>query len=482
MINDQMLIGGQFVSGSSEEYLTIVNPATGEVVARYPSATAKDVDVAVTSAEQGFQLWRKTPTANRAEIMHRAAELVRQQADTIAQIITREMGKPLKEALSETTGVASLLDYFAEEGIRVSGDIPKMDLPNELPLVIKQPIGVVGAITPFNYPIALLTWKLGPALITGCSVVAKPDEHAPTPALMLGQALLDAGLPANVFNVITGGAETGKLLVSHPTVRKIAFTGSVEVGQTVGATALKYGKRVTLELGGQCPAIISNQADLNTVLPNFIRHTFNNAGQYCYRINRAYLEEGIYDDFMRGLIEGVSKIKVGRGDDPSVSMGPLTTEEVYNRTMQHISDAVSNGAKVRYGGKRITGQGFDSGFFFMPTVIDEANHSMLVMQEETFGPVVGIQKISSLRQGIQLANDTRYGLAAYVFTGDAGLGIQAAREIEAGSVWVDRVQSAYYPLPFGGMKQSGQGREKSKYGIDEYLEVKAVYLGLPELE
>jgi len=480
--NNKIFINGSFVEPKSRDMFNVINPASGQVVSTYINSSELDVDYAVVEAEKGFDVWRHTSTSARAEIMHRAAALVRERTQEISHAITQEMGKTIKQAKSETTGVAELLDYFAEEGLRVYGDIPKLDLSNELPFVLKEPIGVVGAITPFNYPIALLVWKLGPALITGCSLVAKPDEKSPTATMLLAKILVDAGLPGNVFNVVTGGAETGRALVSHPKVRKIAFTGSVEVGQEVGSIASRTGKRVTLELGGQCPAIIDEGADIKSVIPDFVTHAFNNAGQYCYRINRAYVLDTVYDKFIEQLISQVQKIKVGPGENEKSDMGPLTSEDIYNRTLKHISDALSKGGKILCGGKRLKGDEYDNGFFFEPTIIENANHEMLVMQEETFGPVVGIKKISSIREGIKLANDTRYGLAAYVFTGDTGKGIQIAREIEAGSVWVNKVKKAYLLCPFGGMKQSGQGREKSKYGLDEYLELKTVYLALPELE
>lgn len=479
-IQSKMLINGAFTEGESASTFIVRNPATGDLLKSYPCAGRADVENAVSIASEGFRIWKRTPTEDRAKIIHKAASLVRSRLEEFAKAITREMGKPLSEARSEVASSADLLDYFAEEGIRVQGDIPKMDLSAELPLIVKEPVGVVAAITPFNYPMGLLVWKLGPALITGCTVIAKPDIHAPTAVLLLAQAFLEAGLPINIFQVLTGDGSTGELLVEHPGVQKIAFTGSSTVGQEIASVAGGLGKRFTLELGGQCPAIVAEGADLSSVVPSFVKHAFNNAGQYCYRINRAYVLESVYESFVAELLNAVKRIKLGNGETDDVSMGPLCHEGVYTKTENHVRDSLSKGGELLYGGCRLEASDFSRGFYFLPTVITNTNHDMLVMNEETFGPVVGIQKVKTLGEAIALANDSVYGLAAYVFTGDSGIGLQIARELEVGSVWVNRVQKAYFLCPFGGVKQSGKGREKSKYGLDEYLELKTIYLGLPD--
>lgn len=482
MDNRRMLIHGSWVESVSAQTLEVLDPATGKMVATVPSGNAEDVDSAVHSALAGFSVWRKTPAKKRAEVMHRAADLIRQHSEEVAWAITSEMGKPIRRARSEVVGSASLFDYFAEEGLRVSGELPQLNLSNEQVLVVKEPVGVVGAITPSNYPIALLTWKLGAALACGCSVVAKPDEHSPSAALLLGKLFLEADLPPGVLNVVTGtGPLAGGALVTHPHVRKIAFTGSVEVGQRIAADAARTCKRVSLELGGQCPAIVMRDVNISEILGEFVSQTFNNSGQYCYRINRAYVHVDVYDEFMDHLVEAVSKLKVGPGREETTDLGPLVHKGIFERTLQHIEDALSKGARLRFGGTRLGGK-LRKGFFVQPAIIEGADHTMLVMREETFGPVLAVKKIATLREGIELANDTRYGLAAFVFTGDAGTGLQAAREIEAGSVWVNRIHKAYEVAPFGGMKHSGYGREKSKYGLDEYLELKAIYLSLPSIE
>lgn len=473
-----MFIHGRFVDSISGEKDGVFDPATGELTSVAPVAASEDVDVAVKSAVEGFEIWRKTPAKTRAKVMHQAAALIKQRVDEFAESITFEMGKPIKKSRGEVLSAAELFDYFAEEGIRLTGDIPQINHEDEQVLVYKEPVGVVGAITPSNYPIALLTWKLGAALAAGCSLVAKPDEHSPSASILLADVFFKAGLPAGVFNVITGGAEAGNALVMHPDVRKIAFTGSLEVGRIIAANAASTCKRVSLELGGQCPAIVMDDVVVDEIIKEVVEHAYNNSGQYCYRINRVYVHEKIYEEFMGKLVKTVANLKLGPGNDPQTDLGPLAHEEILKRTITHIEDAVAKGASIRYGGKQVA-LSTKSNLLFEPTIIENADHTMLVMKEETFGPVLAIKKISSLREGVTLANDTIYGLAAYVFTQDVGRGLQAAREIESGSVWVNRVHKAYEVAPFGGVKQSGYGREKSKYGLDEYIELKAVYLALP---
>jgi len=325
-----------------------------------------------------------------------------------------------------------------------------------------------------------LTWKLGAALACGCAVVAKPDERSTTVVFTLAQIFKDAGLPDGVFNVISGDGSTGSLLVEHPRISKIAFTGSVSVGQNIAAKAAGTCKRVSLELGGQCPAIIMNGIDPTKIVNEFIGQTFNNSGQYCYRINRAYVHADIYDRFVKILLEGVSKLKVGPADEIGVDQGPLYHKNIFDHAMMHIADAEAKGAHLLCGGKRLYIGA--NGYYIAPTIFENATHDMLIMSEETFGPILAIQKIDSLTEGIQYANDSCYGLAAFVYAPDAGLGLQAARRMEAGVVWVNKIHKAYNFAPFGGLKKSGYGREKSEYGLDEYLELKTIYLSLPELE
>ena len=295
--------------------------------------------------------------------MHAASDRLRKETNAIATTIAIEMGKPIRQARGEVRNVADLIDYFAEEGLRVMGEIPKLDLANELPLIVKDPVGVVAAITPFNYPLALLTWKLGPALACGCSVVAKPDERAPSAAIRLAELFLEAGLPAGVFQVVTGGAEVGRLLASHRDVDKIAFTGGVETGRLVGAAAVGRGKRVSLELGGQCPALVDLGSDLDAAVPPLVEHAFNNSGQYCYRINRIYAVGDIYDALVARLVAATEKLLVAPGPDERSDVGPLCGAANLARSERHIADAVSLGARVLTGGHRLTEGAYESGWY-----------------------------------------------------------------------------------------------------------------------
>jgi succinate-semialdehyde dehydrogenase/glutarate-semialdehyde dehydrogenase len=450
-------------------------------VATVPDTSPEEVEHAVRVSRSAFFGWKEYPATKRAAIMHSAASLVRKEANELATLIATEMGKPIKQARSEVTSVAELIDFFAEEGLRVVGEIPQLNLSNEMPLVVKEPVGVVGAITAFNYPLALLTWKLGPALITGCTLVAKPDEHAPSAALHLARLFLTAGLPEGVFQVVTGDQIAGDALVGSPNVNKIAFTGSVETGRAVAAKAMASTKRVTLECGGQCPAVIGQGADLDAVLAPLVTHTFNNSGQYCYRINRIYVDSSIKAEFTARFVDAVRALNIAPSLDEKSEVGPLCHEGILRRSFRHVADARERGGQVLVGGERLMEGEFKDGWFMQPTIVDHATQDMLVMREETFGPVVGVTAIDSLREGIELANDSIYGLAAYVFTRDAGEGLQAALRLQAGSVWVNGVKRAYPQCPFGGYKASGLGREKSHFGLDEYLELKSVYLQLPEL-
>ncbi|MDR0917912.1 MAG: aldehyde dehydrogenase family protein [Oscillospiraceae bacterium] len=478
----KLLINGKWVSSITNETLDVVNPSTGEIIAIIPNCDKEDVDRAVQSAVNGFKVWRAVTAEKRAKIIHTAAELLRQHANEIGSQISQEMGKPLKSAIGEVVGNAEIFDFFAEETLRIKGDIYQYNYPNEQVQVVREPVGVVGAITSANYPIALLTWKLGAALAAGCSFVEKPDERSSAAAFSLGKIFLDAGLPAGVFNVISGtGIKTGRILVEHPNISKIAFTGSTSVGKEIAALAAGTCKRVSLELGGQCPVIIMPGIEPEKIVDEVVSQTFNNSGQYCYRINRAYIHSDIYDVFVDKLVDKVKKLKVGRADELGVDQGPLYHKGIFEHAMSHINDAMSKGARLLCGGKQLYPERNGS-FYIEPTIIDNAEHNMLVMTEETFGPILAIKKVSSLSEAVDLSNDSIYGLAAFLYAPDAGLGLQAARQIESGTIWVNKIHKAYHFTPFGGMKCSGYGREKSEYGLDEYLELKTIYLTLPNIQ
>lgn len=474
----QNFIDGKWEPAVGGETMPVVNPATGEAFEAVPRSDRVDANIAIQSAQAAFETWRNVPMAERARLQHAAAAAMRERADEFGRVLTQELGRPFSAAKREIVRSAELLDYYAEEGLRLRGEMPLMGEPNERVFVTKQPLGVVIAITPFNYPITLLTFKLGAALITGCTLVCKPAEDTPLTTLMLANLFHEVGYPAGAFNVVTGyGHEVGKALVEHPVPRKVAFTGSTQTGQAIAALAMATSKRVTLEMGGQSPAIVAADADLDKAIPQIVGHAYSNTGQFCYRVNRIYVERPFYADFITRFVAGAEKLVVGDGMMPNCQLGPLVNEKIYANSERQVVDALAKGARLATGGRRLTGGDYDKGHYFPPTVLIDTDHSMEIMTEETFGPVVGIMPFDEWGEAVRLADDSRYGLAAYVFTSDVGMGLKTAEMLEAGSVWVNNIRRSYHHVPFGGMKQSGIGREKSRHALDEYLELKTIYLG-----
>ncbi|MEI2732155.1 MAG: aldehyde dehydrogenase family protein [Dermatophilaceae bacterium] len=472
-------IDGRWTPAMDGATAPVLDPATGEVVDTVPVGTALDADRAIRAAATAFESWRTVPTAKRAALQHAAAALLRERAGEMATLLTRELGRPLSGTRVEVYRVADLLDYFAEEGLRISGEIPMINEANERVLVVKEPVGVVVAIAPFNYPLTLLTFKLGAALITGCTVVAKPASDTPLTTLRMAELFHDAGYPPGVFNAVTGsGGSFGSALVQHPVPRKVAFTGSSAAGKRIAAMASATNKRVTLELGGQSPAIVCADAHLDSAVPALVRHAFANSGQFCYRVNRIYCAREIYDEFVRRFAEGAAALKLGNGLVAGCDLGPMVNEEIFSTSVEQVADARAQGARIVTGGDRVTGGEYDRGFFFPPTVIADTTPDMKIMREETFGPVVGIRAFDELADAIAQANDSPYGLAGYVFSSDVGTALRIAESIEAGSVWINDIHRSYNMVPFGGYKESGLGREKSKHGLDAYLELKTIYLAL----
>lgn len=471
-----LYIGGQWVPASSAARMEVLNPATGELVGTVPQGDAEDADRAIRSAEQAFVTWRRVPTRERVRLQHRAAALMRERAAELAHLLTLELGRPLAGARVEIERVAALLDDYAEEALRLRGELPFTNEGSERMFIMQEPVGVVVAIAPFNYPINLLAFKLGAALPVGCTVVAKPAEDTPLTTLKLAELFSEAGFPPGVFNVVTGDRVLGEALVAHPTPRKVAFTGSTAAGQRIAEVAARTTKRLTLEMGGQCPAIVCDDADLERAIPAIARHAFSNSGQFCYRVNRIYVHESLYTEFVTKLAEGAGKLKVGNGLEAGVDMGPLVNEKIGRNSAEHVRDAREKGARIVTGGARLSGGEYDAGFFFPPTVIADAAPDMKIMREETFGPVVGVMPFRDLDDALHLANDSVYGLAAFAFTRNVAHGLRIAEAFEAGSVWVNNIGRSHNLAPFGGVKQSGVGREKGRYGLESYLEYKTVYL------
>jgi succinate-semialdehyde dehydrogenase/glutarate-semialdehyde dehydrogenase len=476
-----MFIDGQWTASHTGERQPVTNPTTGAIIDTVPTGDALDADRAIRAADIAFRSWRTVPVAERARLQRRAAQLMRERSGEIGRTLTAELGRPVAAAILEVERSADLLDVYAEEGLRTHAEMIGGSGPGEKVLVTREPLGVVVAIAPFNYPITLLTFKLGAALIAGCTVVAKPAEDTPLSTLMLAQLFHDAGFPQGVFNVVTGhGRGIGMAMVEHPIPAKIAFTGGTAAGKAIAAAAAGTVKRVTLELGGQSPAIVCTDADLDQAAAAIARHGFANSGQFCYRVNRVYVERPAYEDFLARLQTEVARITVGDGQTTAVTMGPLVNEKIFSNSVKQIADARAKGARICCGGDRLTGGLYDGGFFLPPTVIADTDHTMLIMTAETFGPVLGVMPVDSPAQGLDLANDTEYGLAGFVFSGHVGRALALAERIRAGSVWVNNIHRSHHTVPFGGMKQSGVGREKGRYGVESYLEYKTVYLTYDE--
>ncbi|WP_316226889.1 aldehyde dehydrogenase family protein [Bradyrhizobium sp. SZCCHNS3052] len=472
-----MFIDGRWVAAQSGATFDVIDPATGETVDSVPEAGRADVDAAINAADIAFQSWKTTPVAERARLQRNAARLMRESAGELGRLLTRELGRPLAGAVSEIQRSAELLDVYAEEGLRLHAEMPLTGVAGEKIVITREPVGVVVAITPFNYPVTLLCFKLGAALMAGCTVVAKPAEDTPLSTLRLAELFRAAGFPDGCFNAVTGrGPDLGMQMIAHPTPRKIAFTGGTRAGKAIAAAAAGTMKRVTLELGGQCPAIVCADADIGAAAAAIARHAFANSGQFCYRVNRVYVERPIYAAFLAALADKVAQLDVGNGLTSNCALGPLINEKIYRNSERQIADARANGATVLTGGVRLTGGLYDKGWFLPPTVIADAPPSALVMTEETFGPVLGVAPFDDRTEALRLANATVYGLAAFVFSRNLATGLTLAERLEAGSVWVNDIQRSNQRAPFGGMKQSGIGREKGRYGIEDYLEYKTIYL------
>ncbi|MGB1008273.1 MAG: aldehyde dehydrogenase family protein [Thiolinea sp.] len=471
-----LYIDGGWQASHSGKTLDVINPATSTLIDTVPAGNAEDADNAICNAQQAFKFWRQTPMAERVRIQKACAMSMRNHAAQIGEILHQELGRPLTAAIAEVTRSADLLDVYAEEGVRLSAQMSLANGTGEKTIVTREPIGVVVAITPFNYPITLLMFKLGAALITGCTVVAKPAEDTPLSTLLLAELFHQAGLPAGVFNVVTGyGHDIGKALVEHPIPRKIAFTGGTTAGKVIAAAATGTLKRITLELGGHSAVIVCADADLDKATSAITRHGFANSGQFCYRVNRVYVERAVYEAFLQQLVHKSGKLTLAPADGDG-DLGPLINEKIYANSEIQVSDARSKGARILLGGERRQGQGFDQGYYFPPTIIADAQHDMLILQEETFGPVLGVCPVDNAFEGLQHANNSPYGLAGFVFCRDLAKGLALCEGMEAGSVWLNDISRSSHYVPFGGMKESGLGREKGRYGVESYLEYKTLYL------
>ena len=472
----EMYIDGAWRPGASGARMEVVAPTTGAVIDTVPLGDAADADAAVAAAARAMESWKHRPMAERVALQKTLAGAMRDQAEALGEVLHRELGRPRPACIAEITRSADLLEVYAEEGLRLQATMPLGSGAGEKTVVTREPVGVVVAITPFNYPITLLMFKLGAALVAGCAVVAKPAEDTPLSTLMLAEIFHKAGLPAGLFNVVTGdGRGIGAALVEHPVPRKVAFTGGTAAGKAIAAAATGTLKRLTLELGGQSAAIVCADAALEKAATAIARHGFANTGQFCYRVNRVYVERPVYDAFLDRLAEKAGRLTLqpagGEGD-----LGPLVNEKIFANSRLQTDDARAKGARILIGGSRATGEGFDAGFYFPPTIIADATGEMLIMTEETFGPVLGVAPVDSPAEALAHVNAGRYGLAGFVFSGELARGLSLAEGMEAGSVWLNDIHRSSHHVPFGGMKESGLGREKGRYGVESYLEYKTMYL------
>ena len=452
-------------------WIEVTNPSTGELVGRVPKAGRAQTIEAIEGAEDAFRLWAAHPAGERAKIVKRWYDLIVENADDLALILTAEQGKPLAEAKGEILYGAAFFEWFAEEAKRVYGEILAAPQRGQRMLVLRQPIGVCAAITPWNFPMAMIPRKAGPAIAAGCSMVLKPASATPFSALALAELGHRAGLPAGVFSVVTGAAgEVGDELSTHPLVRKVTFTGSTEVGRSLMAKAAGTIKKVALELGGNAPLIIFDDADIDVAVTGAIASKFRNMGQTCVCANRIYVQSGIHDRFLERFAAAVASLKVGDGQVEGVQQGPLIDEAAVQKVQQHIDDAITQGARIVTGGRRhALGQ-----TFFEPTVLADVTANMRIAVEETFGPVAPVFRFETEAEVIAAANDTEFGLAAYFFTRDNARVWRVSEALEVGIVGVNTGATSYEGAPFGGVKSSGIGREGSHHAIEEFTELKYV--------
>ena len=469
-----LLIDGRWLDSS--EHIEVENPATEELFARVPRATEAQLDAAVEAAHRAFPAWAQLSVEKRSELLFRAAALAEERAGDIAALMTREQGKPLAEARGEVVKGAEILRYYGEQGKRVYGRvIPGYD-PTTTSYVVYQPVGVSVGISPWNYPIELVAWKLGAALAAGCTIVLKPPSETPLSPLHFVECLVEAGLPAGVVNVVFGaGSQAGPRLIRHPLVRKVAFTGSTEVGRQVLSLCAEGMKKVSLELGGHCPLIVSRKANLQEAVKGAVRRSFRNNGQICIAINRIYVDEAVYTQFLEAFVAGTSRLVLADGlEKPDADLGPMANRAGVEKSRRHVEDAVAKGARVACGGRKPEGAAYRKGHFFLPTILTGVNHDMLVMREETFGPVVGVMPYRTVAEAIQLANATPYGLASYVYTDDLLEADEFSAGLEAGNVAINNPDAGVINAPYGGYKDSGLGYEHGPEGLEQYLQAKHI--------
>jgi succinate-semialdehyde dehydrogenase / glutarate-semialdehyde dehydrogenase len=474
LLRDDLFVDGEWVAASDGARFDVTDPATGELVASVASATRDDARRAIGAAAAAFPAWAALTAKQRSALMRRWFDLIVEAADDLAAILTAEQGKPLAEARGEILYGAAFIEWFAEEAKRVYGETIPSNTEDRRLVVIRQPIGVCAAITPWNFPMAMIPRKAGPALAAGCTMVLKPATATPLSALALGELAQRAGIPAGVFSVVPGAASVvGDELATNPTVRKLTFTGSTAVGKELMAKCAQTVKKVSLELGGNAPLIVFDDADVDVAVEGAIASKFRNTGQTCVCANRILVQDGIYDAFVERFADAVRSMLVGNGFDDGVEQGPLIDDAAVAKVEEHVEDALAGGASVVAGGSRHE----LGGTFYEPTVLAGVTPAMRIAHEETFGPVAPVFRFATEQEAIELANDTEFGLAAYFFATDNGRVWRVGEALEFGIVGINTGLFSYEGAPFGGVKESGIGREGSQHGIDEFLEMKYLCVG-----
>ncbi len=477
LLKTDALINGQWVSGAGR--FAVTDPASGMHLADVANLSSAEAEAAIDAANQAWPAWRKKTAKERSIIMRKWFDLLMSNQEDLARLMTAENGKPMAESRGEVAYGASFVEWFAEEAKRVNGEtLPTFDNNRRL-LVVREPIGVCAAITPWNFPLAMITRKVSPALAAGCPVIIKPAELTPLTALAAAELAIRAGIPAGVLNIVTADADNsiavGKVFCASNTVRHISFTGSTEVGRILMAQSAPSVKKMSLELGGNAPFIVFDDADIDSAVEGAFASKYRNAGQTCVCSNRIYAQAGIYDEFVKKFAAKVGTAKVGNGFEDGINQGPLIEESALEKVQRHVEDAVSKGGRIVTGGKRLTHIG--SGQFFEPTVIADANADMLCAREETFGPFAPVFKFENEQDAIDAANNTEFGLASYFYSRDVGRIFRVAEALEYGMVGINVGILATEHVPFGGVKHSGLGREGSHHGMDDYVEIKYLCVG-----
>ncbi|MVP00290.1 NAD-dependent succinate-semialdehyde dehydrogenase [Paenibacillus lutrae] len=472
------LINGEWIPSGSGKTNPVLNPSTLKEIATVPVCGKEETLQAISAAHQAFQTWSATSAYERSAILMNWYSLMMEHQDELAKLMTAEQGKPYEEAKGEIAYAASFISWYAEEAKRLYGDIIPASTANKRMFVIRQPVGVIAAITPWNFPAAMITRKVAPALASGCTCIVKPAGQTPLTALYMAKLAEEAGVPAGVLNVITGKSSViGDTLFEDSRVAKVTFTGSTEVGKHIMRASAATMKKISLELGGHAPVIVLDDADAQLAAEQTLLSKFRNAGQTCVCANRIYVQKGIRPEFERLLGEKMARLQVGDGMKPGTSIGPLIDEDGMNKVIRQVENAVSGGAKIVTGGKAVKIPGHD-GYFYEPTLLTGVDASMEIMQEETFGPVAPIVEFEDPEDAIRQANDSPFGLASYLFTSNLNQAIRIAERLQFGIVGVNDGLPSAAQAPFGGMKESGLGREGGKYGIEEYVEIKYISLGL----